>query len=138
MRLSFFSAQQIVSLVVLTLLLAASLLWVWHIVGMQKDGTMESCVLAGGRIMLCALSAAAQIGLWQEMFVTVLPLAAAVLFATAILLRLRRGTARESDLESSSSALPAWFIRRFLHWLPREPLRESFSQGLLHPKIYAS
>lgn len=139
MRFSSFSgAHRAVSLLLLAFLLAASLLWVWHIAGMQQGGAMESCLLAGGRIMLCALSSAGQIGLWQGMFAAVLPLAAAVLAVAAILLKPHGGAVRASDRERGLSAIPAWLIQRFRDWLPPEPLRELLSQGILHPKIYES
>lgn len=124
------------TLAVAALLLATSLLWVWHIVGMPEDGSMQSCLLAGGRIMLCALSAAGQIGLWHEMFAVILPLSAVFGLLTLALVRRHGAASTRHDLQRTYSNAPQWRSRMCREWIPLEPLRQALSQGILHPKIY--
>lgn len=132
----FSKMQRAVSVLVLALVLATSLLWVWHIVGMHEDRTMamQSCLLAGGRVMPCALNATEQIGLWHTMYAVILPLAAVVTILASVLWN--SGTSIRRHLRRIFSTAPPRFLTRRRDWISLEPLRQAFSQGILHPKLY--
>lgn len=134
--LSFSRTQRTVSCLVLVLLLAASLSWVWHIMGMQEDGAMttQGCLLAGGRVMLCALNEAGQIGLWHAMYTMILPLAVILTMFVSALWGSR--TSVTWHLQHIPSTISSWLLSQFRDWISFEPLRRAFSQGILHPKLY--
>lgn len=130
-RPSSWSRERTLVLVVLVLLFSASLLWAWHTVGMQENGMMESCLLAGGRVVLCALSSAQQVGLWNEMFTAMLPLGVFFVLAAAI------SHGRSEEPVAHGAPLPISRVSaRVLAWVSSEPLKRALSQGILHPKTF--
>lgn len=134
MNLSHPGVKQAVSLVLVFLLLFASLLWVSHVMSMQQDGTMEGCFLAGGRVMLCALSAAAQVGIWQVIFTAVLP--AGIIIIVLNRVQFRGSVLRQYVLAGNFAVAFQRFRDQFWHWLLLDPLRYAFSRGIIHAKIY--
>lgn len=134
MTLILSRVQHVLVLVLLVIVIASVFLWVWHIVGMHEDGIMQSCLLAGGRVMLCTLSAAGHIGLWQEMSAAVLPVVAVV--GILILVFSRQRSSFIQHLPSDQSASWQWFGRVSRAWISLDPLKQAFSQGVLHPKLY--
>jgi len=97
------------------------------------DGAMAGCPFSHGSAM-CAMNAIEHIATWKALF-TALPQKSAALLAILIFIFAAAFSAprRESPADKSLNA----FRRFFLIFRPVfDYLREIFSRGILHPKIY--
>ncbi len=101
---------------------------------MRGDGTMSGC-LFDGRAEICPMTIFEHLSRWQGMFTTILQktyfLIQFVLLAFAFRQHLLLLFAYLSD---------RWrlYLKQNPHIPLFDPLRETFSQGILNPKIYES
>jgi len=139
MRETFFPQgypSLVFSLVLVVLLV--STLGIWHPTGMSASGDMRGCPLMAGAATLCAMDALAHLALWQRMFTAVRSgtvLAGLLLAGGALLVAWSRHlfALRPHDLGRTTFRS---YEERSLLAAPLDPLKEAFSRGILHPKIY--
>jgi hypothetical protein len=110
------------------------------VMGMEKqsDGNMSGCLFSG-KAEICTMTFSEHVGHWQAMFTTTAPqkvlsfvllILAVVFVAVAILKR--------NLLLLSSYHATRWrlYIKQNPNLSLFNPLREAFSSGILHPKIF--
>lgn len=125
--------------VVLTSVAVASMLGMWHVpgLGMGRDGEMRGCPLMVGMATLCTMNTFEHLAVWQRMF-TAIPstLGPLLLFLSMwvfLAVRFWRVLHPPNDPLRVSHRLRE---RLRLLFVPPDSLKEAFSRGILHPKIY--
>lgn len=118
-----------------------SLFGVSHIMGMQtqSDGTMSGCLFTG-MDAICTMTFIEHLTVWQNIFIMTIPrdVSAFVLLALFVLV-----FAAAAVFERNPRLLLSYYITHWRLYIKRDPdifllnyLQESFSQGILNPKIH--
>lgn len=114
-----------------------SVLGLWHMDGMtaNEEGGMGGCVFIG-KAMFCKMTVIEHISLWQRMF-TVLPQDTSMFFASLVFSAALVFTAK-NILAPPKNYAPAHklFLTNRQNFSSFNYLKEAFSQGILHPKIF--
>jgi len=107
---------------------------------MREDGTMGGCLFTmGTEAKICPMTTLEHISSWQELFTAtfsqseMLASLILLLFAFAVVVIFKR-----TRLLSFGHHITFWrlYIKHSPHLSFFSPLREAFSRGILHPKIY--
>ncbi len=109
--------------------------------GMEKrsDGTMSGCMFSG-QAEMCTMTFSEHIAHWQAMFTTTAPqktLAFALLLLLVVVF-IAVAILKRNLLLLSNYYATRWrlYIRQNPNLSLFSPLKEAFSSGILHPKIY--
>lgn len=121
--------------IILVVLLLFSTIGVFMSMGMNSDGTMNHCVFMN--MGMCAMTFSEHINLWQTMF-SAIPQKAffinvLMLISFAIALAIFR---QYLLLLSFKDFICKFYYKKKRHLSFFDYLKESFSQGILKPKIY--
>lgn len=115
------------------LFLLMGVVGVWHTVSM--DAGMSGCPLMARAATLCDMSPTEHIALWQRLF-TAAPHRAFVLALSIAALGLALPRLASTRACSLLHRVQYQSYRRLvLAFVPLDPLKQAFSQGILHPKI---
>ncbi|MHB1086212.1 MAG: hypothetical protein ACYCZ0_00505 [Minisyncoccota bacterium] len=124
-----------IAIVTLTFLLLGSF-GVLHFGMMPPDGQMSGCPFMGEGAV-CRMNPLQHLAAWQSAFTTIIPgqsVASFVLLLLLSLLLLQHGTQRFARNKASPTQGFRVPYRERLFF--RHPLREAFSDGILHPKLF--
>lgn len=124
-----------IAVVALTFLLLGSF-GVPHLGMMPLDGQMSGCPFMGEGAV-CKMNPLEHLAAWQSAFTTTLPgqsLASFVLLLLLSLLLLQR--ARQSFARDKASPIQGFRVRNRVRFSFYHPLKEAFSDGVLHPKLF--
>lgn len=111
------------------------------VMGMEKksDGTMSGCMFSG-QAEICTMTFSEHIAHWQAMFTTTAPQKA---LAFALLLLLVVVFVVVAILKRNLLLLSSYYATRWRLYIRQNPnlslfgpLKEAFSSGILHPKIF--
>ena len=126
--------------VALLVFVIASTFGMWHVsgIGMSENGEMGGCPLMVGMATLCNMNAGEHFAAWQRLF-TAIPSTAGSLLASLFIIwiffstrsrRILRSLYDPAHLSQQSHAQSRLIV------VPLDPLKEAFSRGILHQKIY--
>ena len=111
------------------------------VMGMEKrsDGTMSGCMF-NGQAQICTMTFSEHVAHWQAMFTTTTPQKALV-FALLVLLAVV--FVAVAILKRNLFLLFSYYATRWRLYIKHNPelsllnpLKEAFSSGILHPKIF--
>lgn len=140
---SLFTNRFLLTAFVLMSLIIVEFFGISHTLGMEmrKDGTMGSC-LFNGKTEICPMAFSEHLSRWQEMFIAIPPksniLTIFFVLISAIGAFLFFNLRHRLFLLLLSRLSDHWllYIRQNPYLSLFSHLRESFSQGILNPKIY--
>lgn len=103
----------------------------------DKHGMMTSCPFMINKSSICNMSATDHIAKWQQMFTTTLQSSNLFLLALVAVAFIYVSLKRQTDLRSSSYYAHRYYLYKNPEVKLFNYLTQAFSDGILHPKIYA-